>query len=78
MILTVDLRASPWVNHNQSVLQMRELKFREVKWLAQGDPAGKQFVWDQAQIFQIQVLFSLYSAAFENLHDLRKIGRAHV
>ena len=56
-------------------LQIRELRFREVKWLAQGDPAGKQLDWDQAQIFQIQVLFSLYSAAFENLHDLR---RTHV
>ena len=56
-------------------LQIKELNFREVKWLAQSDPAGTQFEWDQAQIVQIQVLFSLYSAAFENLHDLR---RTHV
>lgn len=56
-------------------LQIRELRFREVKWLAEGDLAGKLLDWDPAQIFQNQVLFSLYSAAFEYLHDLR---RTHV
>lgn len=57
-------------------LQIRELRFREVKWLAQGDLARKLLDWDPAQIFQNQVLSSLYCAAFEYLHDLRRTWAA--